>query len=268
MLDIFNYSFMVRAFAAGLLVAVIAPFIGSFLVARKYALIGDALAHVSLAGVAIGLLMGIHPILASLFVTAVAAIAIEKLRADNKLSGESTLAIFLSGGLALSIVLITLANGFNTNLFSYLFGSITTVTSTDIWIIAIVGIVVLTTLIFLYRQLVYISFDWESAKVAGIPVARINMLLVVLTAVTVVLSMRIVGALLISALMVIPVVTAMQIGRSFRQTIAIAVVLSMAAVVAGLFASYYLNLPAGGAIVLFSLIFFAVVTVLTKKQRH
>ena len=256
MLDIFHYSFMVRAFIAGMIIAVIAPFIGVFLVSRKYALIADSLAHVSLAGIALGLLMGIHPIITALIVTIGAAMLIERIRSNRRLSGESALAIFLSGGLAVSIVLISLANGFNTNLFSYLFGSITTVTDMDLWIIGVLGVLVLSTLCLLYKELTYCSFDWESATVSGIPVTYINTVLVIITAITVVLSMRIVGALLIGALMVIPVVTAMQLAKSFKQTVLFAVCASMLSVMFGLLMAYYLNLPAGGAIVLVSLLFF------------
>lgn len=262
--EIFQYSFMIRAFLAGMMIAVIAPLIGSFLVIRRFSLIADTLAHVALAGVAIGLLMGTQPMITTVVVTVLAAIAIEKLRRSKDISGEAVLAMFLPGGLALSIVLISLAHGFNANLFSYLFGSITTVSETDMWQILGLGILTLVTITLLYKKLLYSSFDEESARVAGVPVGRVNTVLVVLTAVTVSLSMRVVGVLLIGALMVIPVVTGMQVGRSFMQSIYYAVGFALAVVVGGLFLAYYLNLPVGGVIVLLALGIFGVVAMVKK----
>lgn len=247
-----------------MMIAVIAPLIGSFLVIRRFSLIADTLSHVALAGVAIGLLMGTQPMITTVVVTVLAAVAIEKLRRSKDISGEAVLAMFLPGGLALSIVLISLAHGFNANLFSYLFGSITTVSENDMWQILGLGLLTVATISALYKKLLYSSFDEESAKVAGVGVERVNTILVVLTAVTVSLSMRVVGVLLIGALMVIPVVTGMQIGRSFMQSIYYAVGFALAAVIGGLFLAYYLNLPAGGAIVLLALGIFGCVAVVKK----
>ncbi len=250
MLEIFEYSFMIRAFIAGSIIGILAPLIGAFLVARRYSLIADSLSHVSLAGVALGLTLGIYPVYTAIATSIVAAFFIEKLRSSKRLSGESALAIFLSGGLAVAITLIGLARGFNVDLFSYLFGSITTVREVDVIVISILGIVVGGTIIALYKELFFLSFDEEVAIVSGIPAKALNGVLMVMTAVVVALSMRIVGALLVGALMVIPVVSAMQIARSFRQTIFYAIGIGFVSVIAGLFAAYYVNIPAGGAIVL------------------
>lgn len=264
MLEIFSYSFMIRAFLAGMMIAVIAPAIGNFLVVRRFSLIADTLSHLALSGVAIGLLLHTQPIITTVIVTIIAALAIEKIRTSKNLPGEAVLAMFLPGGLALSIVLISIANGFNANLFSYLFGSITTVTSVDLWVILALGIITLSLLLVFYRKLLFAAFDEESAKVSGINVSLINIILIVLTAVTVSVSMRVVGILLIGALMVIPVVTAMQIAKSFFQTVLYSIVFSLLAVVIGLFTSYYLDLPAGGVIVLFSLAMFSVIAFFKK----
>lgn len=253
MFEIFAYSFMIRAFIAGTIIALLAPFIGTFLVARRYSLIADSLAHVSLAGVALGLITGIYPVYTAIITTIIAALLIEYLRTSKRLSGESALAIFLSGGLAVAITLIGLANGFTVDLFSYLFGSITTVQSTDVGVIAVLGIVVGGIIIGLYKELFFLSFDEEVALVQGVPARLLNSLLMIMTAVTVALSMRIVGALLVGALMVIPVVTAMQLARSFKTTIFYAIGIGFVSVWVGLFAAYYLDIPAGGAIVLSSL---------------
>src|SRR6185369_9090974 len=158
MLDIFQYSFVIRGLEAGIIVAIIAPLIGIFLVLRRYSLIADTLAHVSLAGIALGLLFGINPIFTALGATVISSLGIERLRTTKRIYGESALALFLSGSLALAVVLLSISHGFNTNLFSYLFGSIVTVTSTDVITIAILGAVVVTTLILFYKELVYITF--------------------------------------------------------------------------------------------------------------
>lgn len=258
MLEIFQYSFMIRAFAAGSIVGILAPLIGTFLVARRYSLIADSLAHVSLAGVAVGLLTGIYPVYTALATAIVAAFAIEKMRVGKRIAGESALAIFLSGGLAIAVTLIGIAHGFSVDLFSYLFGSITTVRQADVITVAVLGIVVSGVLLAMYKELFFLSFDEEVATVSGIPAKIINGALMVMTAVTVAISMRIVGALLIGALMVIPVVAAMQIAKSFKTTIWYAIAIGLVSVIAGLFAAYYLDIPAGGAIVLASLMLLGV----------
>jgi zinc transport system permease protein len=240
-----------------------APVIGTFLVAKRYSLMADTLAHVSLAGVALGLYLGIYPLFTSIIVAVVAAVVIDRLRAARHVSGETALAMFLSGGLAIAIVLISLAKGFNVDLFSYLFGSITTVKAEDLVVMGVLGTVVLTILTLFYKHFLYLSFDEEAAMVSGVPVARLNTVLMVLTALIVSLAMRVVGVLLIGALMVIPVVTAMQLRKSFQQTIFWAIGFSVFAVVAGLFASYYLNVASGGAIVVTALLLFLSVNLFT-----
>lgn len=264
MLDLFQYSFIIRGFEAGIMIGVIAPLIGIFLVLRRYAPIADTLSHVSLAGVAIGLLLNINPLLTAIGVTTLSSIAIERLRLSRRIYGESALAVFFSGSLALAIVLISLARGFTVDLFNYLFGSLVTVKQTDVWIIAILGIVVCAAIVAFYKELVYISFDEESARVSGIPTRAINILLIALAAVTVSLAIPIVGVLLISALIVIPVVTSLQFQKSFKQTILLAELISVASVTAGIIASFYLNLSTGGTIVLITLAIFTTVLAIRK----
>lgn len=253
MLEILQYGFMIRALSAGAIIGILAPLIGSFLVARRYSLIADSLSHVSLAGVAIGLLTGVYPVYAAIGTSVVAAILIERLRTSKRVSGDSALAIFLSAGLAVAITLLGIAGGFTVDLFSYLFGSITTVRGIDVEIIAVLGVVVGGLIALLYKEFVFVSFDEEVAQVNGIPAKALNTALIILTAVTVAISMRIVGALLVGALMVIPVVAAMQIAKSFKSTIWYAMGIGFVSVIIGLFGAYYLNIPAGGAIVLSAL---------------
>ncbi len=264
MLDIFQYSFIVRGLEAGLIIAIIAPFIGIFLVLRRYSLIADTLSHISLAGIAIGLLLKINPIFTAIGSSVISSIIIERLRLSKKVYGESALAIFLSGSLALAVVLISMVHGFNVDLFSYLFGSIVTVKQSDVLTIGALGGLVLILLFAFYKELVFITFDEEAAQVNGIPTRKINILLITLTALTISLAIPIVGILLISALIVVPVVTALQFKKSFKETIIIAEFISIFSVIAGIFASFYLNLSTGGTIVLIAIAFFIFTSLLKK----
>jgi zinc transport system permease protein len=258
MLEIFQFGFMVRAFAAGTMIGVIAPLIGTFLVIRRYSRLADTLAHVSLAGVAVGLLTRTDPVIAAVAVSVLTALGVERLRESKKIFGESALALFLWSGMAVAVVIISLARGFNVGLFSFLFGSIATVSQVDLYYIGVLGALALIMVIVFYKELFFVSFDEELAKVNGINAKLFNLTLIILAAVTVSLSMRIVGILLIGALMVIPVITAMQFSRSFRQTLFFSVVISLVSVITGLFVSYYFDLASGGTIVLAAMIIFLV----------
>lgn len=252
--DILQYHFMIRAFVAGLLIALTVPVLGTFLVARRYSLIADSLSHVSLAGVGAGLLFGGAPILVAVPVTVSGALLLEWLRQKQRLSGEIGLAILMSGGLAIAVVLANLAQGANTDFTSYLFGSITTTTPTDLIVLALAATLSLALVAFNYRGLQHIAFDEDSARIAGYRVPFLNYLLAALTALLVVLSLRIVGGLLISALLVIPAVTASLFAKSFGATIRVGVILAVVAILAGLTVAFYAGLAAGGAIVLSSLV--------------
>lgn len=266
MLEIFQYDFMVRAFTAGIAIGIVAPLIGMFLVVRRYSLMADTLAHVSFAGVAIGLLAGINPIFSAIGLSVVAGFGIESLRSTNRIFGESVLALFLSGSLALAVIILSLSKGFNANLFGYLFGSISTVSNTDLWVTICLAVIVFLDVVFLYKELFFTSFDPELAEASGLPVKVINLAMVMLAAVAVAISIRIVGVLLIGALMVIPVISAMQYGKGFRFTLILSVVFSLISVVTGLFASYYYDLASGGAIVMVALIIFVLSLVVGKKS--
>lgn len=266
MLEIFQFNFMIRAFAAGTMIGVIAPLIGTYLVIRRFSRLADTLAHVSLAGVAIGLLTKTDPVISAVVVSILTAIGVERLRVSRKIFGESALALFLWSGMAIAVVIISLARGFNVGLFSYLFGSIATVSSGDLYVIGILGAAVVMLVIAFYKELFFVSFDDELAQVSGINSRAFNLILMVLAAVTISLSMRIVGILLIGALMIIPVITAMQFSRSFRQTLLFSVVLSLIAVILGLILSYYFDLASGGTIVLVSMIIFFIAMIASRKD--
>jgi len=250
MFEIFQYGFIIRGLEAGIIIAIIAPLIGIYLVLKRYSLIADTLAHVSLAGIALGMLLKLNLLFSALMATFLSSIIIEKMRISKKIYSESALAIFLSGSLALAIVLLNFAHGLNSDLFSYLFGSIVTVKQSDVYVIAILGALVTSFVIGFAKELKYVAFDEEAAKVSGIPTGAINFILISLSAVTVSLAIPIVGVLLISALLVIPVITALQFRKGFNTTIIIAEALSVFSVLAGIISSFYLNLSAGGVIVL------------------
>lgn len=265
MLNIFQYSFIIRGLEAGLLIGAVAPLIGIFLVLRRYSLIADTLSHVSLAGVAIGLLLNINPLAMALCASALAALAIERLRLSRRIYGESALSIFLSGSLALAVVLIGLTRGFNADLFGYLFGSIMTVKPADVYIIIALGAGVAIAVGLFFKELVYISFDETAARVSGLPVKLFNSLFIALAAVTIAVAIPIVGVLLVSALMVLPVITALQFKASFKRTLFIAEAISVGSVLVGIVGSFYLNVSSGGLIVLVMLAVFGLVWLVKKN---
>lgn len=257
---------MVRALIAGLIIGIIAPVIGTFLVVRRYSVMADTLAHVSLVGVAIGILSGFNPVITATLTSVIVALGIDSIRSSKKIFGESILALFLSASLAVASVLISFAHGFNANLFSYLFGSITTVSQTDLYFMAALGLIVLAIILLIYKELFLISFDEELAQANGINVKLFNRIMIILAAVTVSIAMRIVGVLLIGALMVIPVITAMQFGRGFKKTLILSVIFSVISVITGLFTSYYLDLASGGTIVIVALILFLISLFLNREK--
>jgi zinc transport system permease protein len=266
--EFLTYAFMQRALVAGTVTAIVCPTIGVFLVPRRLSLIADTLAHVALAGVALGLLLGISPILGAFAVTLVGAVGIEGLRARGALRGDAALAVFLSGGFAVAIVLIGLGRGFNVDLLALLFGSILTVSPADLRLVVALGFAVTVLVALFHRQLFAITLNEDLARTSGIPVGRLNLLLTVLTALTTVAAMRMVGVLLVSAMIVVPTLTGFALSRSFREATAIALASALLAVVAGLAAAYYLRLAAGGAIVLTALVLFAGATLAARLRRR
>lgn len=244
---------MQRAFLGGLLVGLVCPVLGVFLVLRRLSLMADTLSHVALAGVALGLLTKVFPTLTALLASVTAAVLIDRLRASGKMYGEAALALFLYTALGLAVVFIGLAGGFNVDLFSYLFGNVLTVSETDIWLLGALALALVAFVLLFYTELVQTTFDPDLARVNGVPVDLVDFLLAVLAGATVTLAMRVVGILLVGALMVIPVLASLQVARGFRTTIVIAAAIGLFAVIAGLFAAYYRNVPASGVITLITL---------------
>ncbi|MBI4457627.1 metal ABC transporter permease [Candidatus Uhrbacteria bacterium] len=253
---ILQYDFMIRAFEAGLILAVLAPTIGIFFVVRRYSAMADTLAHVSLAGVAGGLFLGISAVWAALLACVLAILGIEKIREQRTLSSDTIVSLFLFGGLSLGVVLIGLRPAGGVNISNYLFGSVLTVTDAAVGQIAAIGVAAFAAIAAIWRSLLAVSIDEEVARAGGLPVRLLNRVLAILGAATVAISINVVGVLLIGALMVIPVLAAMQFRIGFRSTWLLSVAVSMLSVVCGLTASYYLNLASGATVVLCSIAFF------------
>ncbi len=259
-MEFLSYEFMQRALLAALLVGLTAPTVGVYLVQRRLALIGDGLGHVALAGVAIGVLTSQAPVLIALVFAVGGALALELIRARGRTSGDVALAIMFYGGIAGGVVIISQAPGGTPgNLNAFLFGAITTTTGADVAIFALLCGVVLLVTLGLSRYLFAVSNDEEYAIASGLPVLRLNLLLVVVTAMTVVVSMRVIGLLLISALMILPIAAAQLIASSFRQTVAIGVGIGVLVSVSGVTLSFYADTPSGGTIVLLAIGAFSVV---------
>jgi zinc transport system permease protein len=246
----FDLEFMRLAFGAGIVVGLLAPAVGFFLVQRRLSLIGDGIGHVAFAGVALGYLLDFPLVLTALVVSVVGALTIEVLRARRKAAGDQALALVFYTGIAGGVVLVSAAGALNVNLFQFLFGSILTVTRTDLAVIAALGAAALAVIALAYRPLVAVVVDEEGARVAGLPVSALNALTAVLAAVTIALSMRIVGILLIAALMVLPVIAASRVAWSMRSTVLLAMWVGLASVLAGITIAYYADLPPGGTTVL------------------
>jgi zinc transport system permease protein len=246
----FESEFMRLAFAAGAVVGVLAPAVGFFLVQRRMSLIGDGIGHVAFAGVAAGLLLDVSPVLTALVAAVAGGIAVEWLRTRRRAAGDQALALVFYTGIAAGVVLVSMADQLDVDLFQYLFGSILTVTRTDLAVVAVLGAAGLATIGLLYRALAAVVLDEEGALVTGVPVGALNVAVATLAALTVALSMQIVGVLLIAALMVLPVVAAMRVAWSMLSAFGLAMAIGLASVLAGLSVSYYADLPPGGTIVL------------------
>ncbi|MFC5701078.1 metal ABC transporter permease [Cohnella faecalis] len=249
-MDILSAEFFQRALIGGALIAVTAPLMGLFLVLRRLAMIGDTLAHVSIAGVALGFLLGVYPVAMGLVFAVVASFGIEWLRKSYKTYAELSIAIIMSGGIALASVFFTLGMGFNLNVNSYLFGSIYTLDGTDLLVIAAVTVVVLAVVLIHKKEMFLLTFDEDAAAVSGLPVRYFNIMISILTALVISAAIKIVGALLVSALLTLPAAISLALSRSFKQSIIIVVIVGEIAVLSGLWIAGIWNLAPGGTIVL------------------
>lgn len=252
---ILQYGFIQRAFITGTFVAILCSVLGLFLVLRRLSLIGDGLSHVSFGAIALGLFLGIFPIYVAIPVVVLGSLAILALTQKTKVYGDAAIGIISSVGLATGVILASISSGFNVDLLSYLFGNILAISQSEMIFSITLSLVVLLVIYFFYYDLFSVTFNEELAKVTGINVAAINTMLVVLTAITVVLSIRVVGIMLISAFLVLPSVTAFQLAKGFKAAIFISAVTSIFAVITGILTSFLLNIPTGAMIVMINFIF-------------
>lgn len=270
-----QYDFIRNTFIVGLVIGIVAPLLGSFIVVRKLSLMADALSHVTLSGIAVSLflsktylpLAALNPLYLGFGFSVVGSLLMEKLRTVYKHFEELAIPIIMSAGMGFSVIFISLANGFNTDLFSYLFGSVSAVSRTDMITIVVTAIIVFIVILSLYKELFLLSFDEEYAKVSGLKAKVFDVIFMVLVALVIASSMRIVGILLVSSLMTLPVAAAIRIAKGFKQTILLSILFGEIAVIGGLFTAYYLNLAPGGAIVIISVLLL-IVTILYQKIRQ
>lgn len=256
--SILRFEFLQNAFAAGIIIGVIAPLLGVFIVVRRLSLISDALSHVTLSGIAFSLLLGkyspffytLNPLYMGIAFSVTGALFIEKLRTVYKQFQDLAVPIILSTGIGLSAIFVSLADGFNRDLMGYLFGSVSAVTRSDLWTIVGISVVVLVVVIGLYKELFLLSFDEEHAKASGIPAKTVHFIFIVLVALVIAASMRIVGILLVSALITLPVAASIRIAKGFKQTIFYSILFGEISVLGGLTLSYYLDIAPGGTIVM------------------
>jgi zinc transport system permease protein len=269
--DILHYEFIRRAIAAGILIAAVSSALGLFLVLRRFSLIGDGLAHVTFGSVAVVMLIGISPLyitLAALPLVILSSLAILKLTRSRRIQSDAAIGIVSSVGIATGIILVSLSNGYNVDLFSYLFGNILTVTKTELLLSLLVFIIVTAMLIIFYDDLLAVTFDEELARTMGIKTNRSNLLLFILTAVAAVLAMKVAGIMLVSAMLILPPLIALQLSLNFKKTIIASVLFSMLSVICGIVTAFLLNLPAGGTIVLFNIAFLLLVFGVKKILPH
>lgn len=254
MFEVFTYSFMQRAFLVGNIVAIICPIIGVIVTLKRLTLIGETLSHVALAGAALGLILNIYPVYLIIIITVFAALGIDKLSRDYRDYAEISLSVILAAGLGLAIVLINLSNS-SGSIFSYLFGSIILISKEDLRLILPLGIVISGIMIWFYYGFLYLSFNEEEAKLAGVPIRALNLIFMVMISLTISFSLRIVGGLLVASLITLPVATALQIAKSFKQTMIYSICFGLLAINTGLFLSFYFDLASGGTIILSSTVF-------------
>lgn len=261
-----QYDFMQNAIIVSFMISILCPCIGVFLVVRRYSMIGDTLSHSSLAGVSLGLLLNQNPILGAFVFTSICGALIEFLRNYFKKYTDLILSIVLSLSIGIAISIIS-SGRLNTNAESYMFGSILTVTKSDMITIFILSIISMLVLVFLYHQLLYISFDEEAAKIAGVKVRLINYIFSILVASTIAASVRIVGVLVLSSMIALPVATAIQLEKGFRATLIASVIFSIIDILTGLFLSYYVNVAPGGFTAVVSVVVLLVVIII-KRGRY
>lgn len=264
--DLIQYGFMQRALISAIAISVICSIVGLFLVLKRHSLFGDALAHVAFGGISLGLFIGVYPLWTAYIVSILSAVGVNKLRESTKIPPDSSIAVLLTSGLAIGVILISISGGFTLNLFSILFGNILLVGNDDVILILVTAAIVIPVVYILYKKLVLIIFDENQAKVSGLNVTWINTLFIILASITIIASIRLVGVLLISSLIVVPNITALMLGKGFKKTLLISCAMSVFSVVFGIVISYYSNVVPSGTIVL-TLVSMFLITVIAKNMK-
>jgi zinc transport system permease protein len=248
-ISLLGYRFFQYALLGGSIAALVCALIGVFVILRKESMIGDGVAHISFGGIALGLFLGVNPLMTALVVAVAGVLAIGYMRRHGLAQSDSAIAVMLAVGFSTGLILISLAGGFNVDLFSYLFGSILTISTTDLIIIGGLGVISVVVVAVFYKELLSITFDEEASRLMGVPVGMLSTMLNVLVAVTIVLSIKVVGMILVAALLVLPGLTALQLKMGFRDTAISAMLLAVVSVVVGVFASALFNVATSGVIV-------------------
>ena len=262
--ELFSYPFVVNGFIGGVTAAIICSILGVFIVLRRASLIGEGIAHLSFGGIAVGLLAGLYPLGVALVFALLGTVAISILHQKKLVYYETAIGILFSFGLAIGAIAASLAGGFDVDLFSYLFGNILTISDEDLLYILLLSMAVLAFCLLFYKELVAMTFDTTGARLAGVPVASFDLIFNIMVAFTVVVSIQIVGSLLVSALIIIPAASALQLSNSFRSTVMIGLVVAVLSVVAGLLISFFFDVATGGAIVIFGTAAFVICVIVRK----
>lgn len=273
--SLFQFEFLRNAFLTGMIIGVLAPLLGTFIVVRRLSLIADALSHVTLAGISaslllsqkIGFMQGVNPVYLGMVSSVTGALFIEKLRSVYKHYQELAIPIILSGGIGISAICISLADGFNNDLMNYLFGSVSAVSRSDLWTVVVIAVFVIAIVFFLYKELFILSFDEEHASASGIKSKWMHFVFIVMVALVIAVSMRIVGILLVSSLMTLPVAASIRLARGFKQTILFSVIFGEISVLGGLFSAYYLDLAPGGTIVVIAVVILIISIMINKGRK-
>lgn len=264
-MEIFQYTFIQNALISGVFIGLLTAILGVFLVLKKLSLIGDGLSHLSFGAISIGLFFGIYPLWVAIPVVILASLLIQFLIQKSFLDGDSSIGIISSLGISTGVIFSSIGKGFNIDLFSYLFGNILTITKSELTFSIILAIIILFVIYIYYYDLLYITFDIEQAKVSGVRVNFIQSILSILTAITIVLAIRMVGIMLVSALIIIPANTALQISKGFKQTLINSGIISVFSIFIGILMSFKFNLPSGATIIFVNLFLFVFSIIINKK---
>lgn len=268
LISILQYQFVERAIIAGLFLGIVCAVMGVFLVLRKMSLIGDGLAHISFGAIAIGIVFGFYPLVTAIPLVIIASLIIYALTRKHIIEGDAIIGILASLGLATGVILSSISTGFNIDIFSYLFGNILSITQQELLFVIIGSIIILSVIILFYQEFMAISFNPEQAKISGIPVTILDILFSIITALTVLMSIKLAGALLVSALIILPASSSLQLAKSFQNTMLFAIVFALISILIGIIISFIFNIPTGATIVTVNaIIFFAILIIKLLKAK-